>query len=76
MSRIGNYNELLELTYEEATKNCLDVAAQYGIQSDEYHEAQLKMLIAGRRAMKALTKTEKLINFLYKIQWLLKRKKF
>jgi len=64
------------MTYNEATQRCLDAAAQYGLQSEQYFEARTEMLIAGCRSMKALSKTEKFINFLYRIQWLLKRKKF
>jgi hypothetical protein len=63
------------MTYEEATQNCLDVAAEFGLVSEQYKEAQHQMLVDGRRAMKALSKTDKFINFLNKIAWLLKRKK-
>jgi hypothetical protein len=78
MSRIGNYPlpHEFSMTYNEATENCLNVAAQFGIESEQYKEAQHEMLVAGRRWKKSLTKTERVINFLNKIQWLLKRKKY
>ncbi len=64
------------MTYEESIANCLNAGAEFGIDSEQYRTAQHEMLVAGRRAMKALSKTDKVINFLYKIQWLLKRKKY
>lgn len=64
------------MTYDESIKNCLDVASEYGLDSEQYREAQHEMLVAGRRAMKSRSKSERFINFLYKIQWLLKRKKY
>ena len=78
MSRIGNYKPTgwFNMTYEQATKNCLDVAAHFGVESEQYKQAKHDMLVAGRRAMKALSKTDKVINFLNKIAWLLKRKKY
>ncbi len=63
------------MTYKESIANCLNIGAQYGIDSEQYRTAQHEMLVAGRRAMKALSKTDKVINFINKIAWLLKRKK-
>jgi hypothetical protein len=64
------------MTYEESIENCRNVAAEFGLESKEYNKAKQEMLIAGREKMKSLSKTKKFINFIYKIQWLLKRRKY
>jgi hypothetical protein len=62
------------MTYNEATQRCLDVAAFYGLESEQYKQAQHEMIVAGRRYMKTLTVSQKLINFSYKIQSWQKKK--
>jgi hypothetical protein len=64
------------MTYEESIENCRNVAAEFGLKSKEYLNAQQEMLIAGREKMKSLSNTKKFINFLYKIKWQLKRRKY
>jgi hypothetical protein len=64
------------MTYEESIDNCRNIVAEFGLESKEYNKAKQEMLIAGRERMKSLSNTKKFINFIYKIQWLLKRKKY
>ena len=71
-----NYQQQIDLSYQDATVKCRDTAAQYGLESNEYHDAQHEMYVAGRRKYNSLNKTERFINFIYKIQRLLKRKKY
>jgi hypothetical protein len=64
------------MTYEESIENCRNIAAKFGLESKEYNKAKQEMLIAGSERIKSLSKTKKFINFIYKIQWLLKRRKY
>jgi hypothetical protein len=63
------------MTYEECIENCRNKAAEFGLDSVEYLQAKNEMIIVGRIKMQSLTKKQRVINFLYKIAWLLKRKK-
>ena len=63
------------MTYNESIYNYRNAMAQYGIESVQAKQAQKEMYIAGRSEMQTMTRKQKLINLIYKIQWLLKRKK-
>ncbi len=78
MSRIGNYKIAKEyyMTYNEATDNYRNTMAQYGIESEQAKDAQIKMCIAWKAEKLTRTTKQKFINLICKIQWLLKRKKY
>lgn len=59
------------MTYLESIENAKNKAVEFGLESEEYFDACTEMRIAYILTPK--TKTYKVINFLYKILWQMKK---